>query len=85
MFLLSILYFITPIFYTKDLVPAHLHWVIDYSPVYILLAPFQTFALGFSLAAWLLLFLKSATLSLCLLLLSFLHWKKIKNSFYLNL
>ena len=85
MFLLSILYFATPIFYTKDLVPAHLQWLVDYSPLYALLAPFQAFALGLGVASWAFLFLKSLGLSLVFLLLSFLHWRKFKNSFYLNL
>lgn len=84
-FLLSITYFITPIFYTRDLIPADMHWLIDYNPLYILLAPFQAFALGLGVQAWALLFFKALALSISLLVLSYLHWKNFRNSFYLNL
>lgn len=31
--LLLLWFYATPIFYTKDMVPAHFHWIIDYNPM----------------------------------------------------
>lgn len=84
-FVLSIAYFVTPIFYKIDLLPTEIANILQLNPFHILLSPFQTLTLNLSLQLWAVSFLKSLCLMGVVLVLAKLHWRRIKNSFYLNL
>lgn len=84
-FLLSIAYFLTPIFYKLEILPLAAREILKWNPFYILISPFQTLALNSSLLAWSEAFLGSCVVALVCFGFSYWHWKKIKNSFYLNL
>jgi len=85
-FLLSVLYFFTPIFYTPNHVPAAYKFVLYANPVSIILMPFQLPALpGYNFQDWILAYMRSITVSLVLVFLSSMIWKKFKSSFYVRL
>lgn len=84
-FLISISYFLTPVFYTREAIPSNYQWLIDYNPLYVFISPFQIFSLNADLSLWGYQYLRALALSLTLLLAAYLHWKRFKNIFFLNL
>ncbi len=76
-FVLSIAYFVTPVFYKIDLLPPEIVNILQWNPFYILISPFQNFTTAS--------FLKSLCLMGAILVIAKFHWQRIKNSFYLNL
>lgn len=84
-FVLSVCYFLTPIFYTVDLVPEKWHSLIEYNPFFILIRPFQLLALSFEMNEWITSLSKSLGLATVTLLATLSFWKKTKKAFYLKL
>jgi ABC-type polysaccharide/polyol phosphate export permease len=84
-FVLNIFYFITPIFYSADYVPERWQSFLKFNLFYILINPFQQLTFDFSLSHWGFALIKSTALSGALAWMTFLHWRRIKNSFYLHL
>ena len=84
-FLLSIFYFITPIFYRSELIPIQYRWLLVFNPFHILLSPFQVVSDEVNYFRWLESFTWACLVSILLLFLSIIIWKKVKNLFYINL
>ena len=84
-FLLNLIYFITPIFYPKDLIPAKYQWLINYNPLFILIKPFQSIFWRYDIS----LFVKDSLNSLVLIFLittfCILFWRRKKNDIYFNI
>lgn len=84
-FVLSVFYFLTPIFYKLEILPTKIQAILIWNPFFIMIAPFQTWALGHSVQTWLVAFSKSVLLMGFVLAIAKVHWNKIKNPFYLNI
>lgn len=84
-FLLSVSYFITPIFYPLSALPENSRWLMNFNPIAVLIKPFQDSALEISAQDWIQSVLISSALAFILSGLSWFSWKKNKNKFYLNL
>lgn len=81
-FILNIMYFITPIFYPVEFVPAEYRWVIDVNPLFYLIEAFRSAVYNYHpLVFWPALG-KAALVSLGFALMSFLYWRKRKNDLY---
>jgi lipopolysaccharide transport system permease protein len=84
-FILSISYFLTPIFYPIDLIPEEFKWIVKINPLYYLITPFremiqsplsQNFVTSIAIAF---------AISLVLFLISYFFWRWKKNVIYFNL
>ncbi len=84
-FVMSILFFLTPVFYPRAYVPEHFQWIIDVNPFVYLIEPFRCL---FVLSSWTDFFtwcLKGFGVSLMMVLLSMYVWKKRRNDFYFRI
>ena len=82
-FAINLAFFITPIFYPKELIPSHLQWLITYNPFYILIKPFQDIFTNYDV------FLQDFALATALVtavtLTTLIVWRRKKNDIYFNL
>jgi lipopolysaccharide transport system permease protein len=82
---MNILFYLTPIFYPAKLVPEHLRWIVDYNPIAIILAPFQSISQTPSDFSPNFLVAKSFLVSITTLALAYAVWSKRKNALYFKL
>ena len=77
-FILNLLFYVTPIFYTIDMFPEKYQFLFNLNPFYILISPFRNaiYALDYNLFA--ISFFKAISLSLILIIFSNLIWKSKK-------
>jgi lipopolysaccharide transport system permease protein len=81
-FLLNIVFFITPIFYPVELIPAHLRWILFINPLYYLINPFRLAIYHFEQTTFVEACAKGAIISLVTLFGAILLWKKTRNEIY---
>ncbi len=84
-FSLSILYFLTPIFYPIELVPPSIRWLVQLNPLYLMIRPFQTALIRFAWLPFARDCLSSAAVSIVGLPLASAYWRRKKNEIYLHL
>ncbi|MFP5490937.1 MAG: ABC transporter permease [Bacteriovoracia bacterium] len=84
-FAMSLLFFLTPIFYPPDYVPHSLQWIINLNPIYLIIAPFRSALYGGSMQEILAFQFKGLLLSLIFLGLFLKLWQKKKNELFLKL
>lgn len=84
-FLTSILFFLTPIFYPRELVPSNFQWAVDWNPIYILIQVFRSVIYDYSIYNFVDHFIKSTALSGLLIVMTYFYWKYKRNEFYLFL
>jgi lipopolysaccharide transport system permease protein len=84
-FAMSILYFLTPIFYPTSFIPENYQWIIDVNPLYILIEPFRACIYNGSTSEIVMMQLKGLALVLVLLLIFNKFWSKKKNALFLKL
>jgi lipopolysaccharide transport system permease protein len=80
-FIFSLLFFLTPIFYPREFVPANFQWMININPIIYFIEPFRVIIHkgGAGVTPILLL---SFLMSGLMVLLAVLIWKRKKNEFY---
>ncbi|MEK6579635.1 MAG: ABC transporter permease [Bdellovibrionota bacterium] len=78
----NILYFMTPIFYPIEMIPAQYRWFAHLNPIYRMIAPVRDCLIQFSFEKFIIDWLAGLTTSLLLLSLSTIQWKKRKNEFF---
>jgi lipopolysaccharide transport system permease protein len=84
-FVMSVAFYVTPIFYPTRFVDPQFRWIIDFNPFAVLLAPFQALS-GTSLPDDFFARLGLSTvLSLCLLAFALYFWNRKKNMVYFYL
>lgn len=84
-FIFSLLFFLTPIFYPREYVPADYQWMIDFNPFFYFIVPFRVLLYTNDVIALFPVFVKSiGVCGLCTLLAIFV-WKKKQNEFYRRL
>lgn len=84
-FTLSILYFMTPIFYPVTFIPENLRWIAYINPLYILIAPFRVCIYSFGWPSFFSSMIASVGTSFGFLLFGYLFWQRKKNDIYFNL
>lgn len=84
-FILSILFFLTPVFYPREYVPEHLRWIIDYNFLVYVIEPFRTLFLTPSWDEFMLSVVKGMGVSLVAMLVTWYTWKRRQVAFYYRL
>lgn len=77
-FVFSLLFYLTPIFYPVQFVPPQYRFITDLNPIYYLIKPFQLLTTEGAGVAFAKSLLMSYALSLVLVAISFVAWKKMK-------
>lgn len=83
-FVMGIIYFVTPIFYPRHLIPEAFQWIIDLNPFYPFIQLFQSTLFQLDLTLWSLSLLKCMTVILSLGALTQLSFKIKMRDFYIN-
>lgn len=84
-FLMSVLFFLTPIFYPQTFVPAKYQWLVELNPIYLIIKPFRASIYGGAVTEILFMLLKANSFTFLLLLLFIKIWKNKKNELFLKL
>jgi ABC-type polysaccharide/polyol phosphate export permease len=80
---LSILYFLTPIFYPAEMVPSHLSWMIKINPIYALINPLQIALWDYDAQTLVKALLNSFFFNINIIFVSTYFWRKKRNELYL--
>jgi lipopolysaccharide transport system permease protein len=84
-FLLNIMFFLTPIFYSEEFIPEPYRWMLNLNIFYMMIEPFRIAVHGFKFQVMMISLLKSLILAFTLSLISITVWRKRKNDFYVQL
>lgn len=84
-FVLSLLFFLTPVFYPPGFVPDSYHWIIDLNPLMYIIEPFRILFLGSSWSEFYLSLLKGFGVSTIAFAIATITWKRKRNAFYFRL
>jgi ABC-type polysaccharide/polyol phosphate export permease len=84
-FIISILFFLTPIFYPVEYVPVQYRFLIDFNPIFALIEPFRYCIYDYSFNVLMLKLLKSALVAFSFAGLSLFFWRRKRNDFYIKL
>ena len=84
-FLLSISFFLTPIFYDINLIPENLKWIISINVFYYLIAPFRELLHRQDVPAFAWALLKVTLVDLGLMAWTYYYWNKKRNELYAKL
>lgn len=84
-FAMSLLFFLTPIFYPPDYIPSSLQWIINLNPIYIIIAPFRSCLTGGDITEILAMQSKGLLLGVITTGLFVKLWQKKKNELFLKL
>ncbi|MBY0412920.1 MAG: ABC transporter permease [Bdellovibrionales bacterium] len=82
---LNLLYFITPVFYPKELVPSKYQWAIDFNPIYILIKPFQSIFWKYDPGLFLEDYLKAVALLAIIIIVNIVYWRRKKDALYFKI
>jgi ABC-type polysaccharide/polyol phosphate export permease len=80
---LSILYFLTPIFYPRSMVPDNISWIVDINPVYAIVRPMQIALYNFNAAELTEALWNSLGVTILMVILATLLWRSKRNEIYL--
>jgi lipopolysaccharide transport system permease protein len=84
-FVLSVMFYLTPIFYPAKFVPPDFLWIVNWNPIAILLAPIQALSLDVLPADYGWQLAQSALVAASVSILSSIFWLKKKNQMYFRL
>jgi lipopolysaccharide transport system permease protein len=84
-FVLSIGFFLTPIFYPQFLVPEKYQWIVTLNPVHHFLAPFRALFGDYGGASFVPACRNAGITALIIFLTAFLFWRKNRNAIYFYL
>jgi lipopolysaccharide transport system permease protein len=84
-FITNILFFLTPIFYPIEIVPAEYRIYIEHNPFYLLIDPFRQCIHQYNPQELLMSLLRGSGISLFFVILAYAAWKRKINEFYLHL
>lgn len=83
-FIMGIIYFVTPIFYPRSLIPEQYQWIIELNPFYPFIQLFQTSLFQFDLDLWCMSFVKCLLIIGLIALASKMSLKFKMRDFYIN-
>lgn len=81
-FVMQVSFYLTPIFYPRNLVPEPLEWYLHINPFARILAPFQIVSTEPELEGYVSALGLSALISITIFLLSIYYWERKKNAIY---
>jgi len=84
-FSFAVLFYLTPVFYPLEFIPAHLHWVVDCNPFYQLLRPFQVAITGADLSLFWSVWWRALAWSSGMAIVSVWYWRRKQNAVYFHL
>jgi ABC-type polysaccharide/polyol phosphate export permease len=82
---LSVLFFLTPVFYPRELIPSPYQWLVDINPFFSLIEPVRACLYQFRFDSFAFTFLKGLFFTVGLIAISSLNWKRSQNEFYFNI
>ncbi|MCY4523978.1 MAG: ABC transporter permease, partial [Halobacteriovoraceae bacterium] len=82
-FFISILFFLTPIFYPVSFVPVEYRWLVEINPLYILIRPFRLCLYNFSWGEFGDAMSVAVGLTAILFFTAYMQWRLKRNEFYL--
>ena len=84
-FILNIMFFLTPIFYSEEFIPEAFRWMLNLNIFYVMIEPFRITVHDFSFHDMFISLGKGCILASLLTLVSFRIWRRRKNEFYSQL
>ena len=84
-FILTIMFFITPIYFTKELMPEKYTWLIFFNPLYIIIEPFRMCLYKFNFMEFCESFFKALIFVTLLFSFVFSYWRRKKHELYLRI
>lgn len=84
-FVMSVMFFLTPIFYPVEYIPEPFRWTVNINIFYLLIAPVRACTHDFELVQFFQMLSKSFGLSIFLILISRFYWLRKKGEFYATL
>lgn len=84
-FVISLAFFVTPIFYPIELIPEKFRILIEFNPFYIIIRPFQYLFWKYDLKLFYQTFLIALPLTIASAVGAYLYWRKVKNNVYFNI
>lgn len=84
-FVLNLAFYLTPIFYPKELIPEKYQWAIEYNPLYIVIRPFQNIFWKFNPHQFYSEMALAAGVFLVLTTVSVLYWRRKKYELYFRI
>lgn len=84
-FIFSLLFFLTPIFYPREYVPAEYQWMISCNPIIYFIVPFRVLLYTNDVMAFLPVMVKSLAVCTLFVGIAFFVWKRKQNDFYRKL
>lgn len=84
-FAVNLAYFVTPIFYPKELIPEKYQWLIDYNPLYICIRPFQSIFWKYNSNTYVTDMLSAIGVLIILIAACLLYWRRKKNEIYFKI
>jgi ABC-type polysaccharide/polyol phosphate export permease len=84
-FSMSVLFFLTPIFYPPSFIPENYRWIVDINPLYIIIAPIRLCLVDGNISDILQVQFKGLIFISLLVLIFIRIWKKKKNEIFLKL
>ncbi len=84
-FTLSILFYRTPIFYPRHLIPVNYQFLVDINPFYALINIFKVCLWDYSFSAFMASVTMTSIFTVIIIVISILFWKKTRNELYINI
>lgn len=84
-FVLTLFYFLTPIFYQPQMYPENWQWILKLNPFYIFIEPVILIVKDRPLLEISVPIFKLVTMTIVISLIAHFYWKRRKNEFYLNI
>ncbi|MGK0367414.1 MAG: ABC-type polysaccharide/polyol phosphate export permease, partial [Thermoproteota archaeon] len=84
-FAISILFFMTPIFYPLSYIPQNYRWLVSINPFYYFIEPFRNSLVDFQMEMYLISLGKAGIAVVTVSLVTYIYWRRKKNEFYYHL
>jgi lipopolysaccharide transport system permease protein len=84
-FFVNILFFLTPIFYPKEIVPDRFRFLIEFNPILKIITPFRMSIYEFELYPFILAMGEGLIVTVVIVICSLFFWRRSVNEFYLHL
>lgn len=81
-FLVGVLFFLTPVFYPRDLVPREMQWLVSLNPAYHLLQVVRECIYEFDPKRFVMAGLNASVIAVGSMAMAVAYWKRRKNEFY---
>jgi len=84
-FVFSLMFFLTPIFYSREYIPQQFQFMVDYNPLVYFIAPFHSLIYDNSVGGFFLDLILGMGMAILFVVLALVVWKRKQNAFYYKL